>query len=114
MDIEKKISHLHHFLKLALNSSDVRRACGNLEIAQKVMTEIEVATLEDPNATERHIESVVLLTRSPQWQQAQSHIEVLRNNERLCVSWVERSCEFSARGQILSEKKSVHGKEVRV
>jgi hypothetical protein len=81
MNQQMKINYLQNFLNLSLRSTDSTRAEKNLLMAEKLLQEVESATLANPWLQESVLENLISVTRSPLWAQASSRIQSLRNAE---------------------------------
>lgn len=74
MSIANKIANLNQYLNLALRASEPARASKNLEMAEKLLAEVEQLTLSNPFLEETQLAYVVSVTRSQQWNQVRNHI----------------------------------------
>lgn len=83
MNIQGKMGHMKHFLNLALQSQDSSRARQSLDVAADLLKEVENATLSNPFLQDNELATVVSLTRSPLWNQAEAHIQNLRKTEKI-------------------------------
>lgn len=79
MNLQAKVNQIQHFLNQAINSPTSSRATQNLELAKRLMKELETATLSFAGVSDQHIETVVGISRSPYWMRVASYIEMLQN-----------------------------------
>ncbi len=81
MSIANKIANLNQYLNLALRASEPSRASKNLEMAEKLLAEVERLTLSNPFLDEAQLAHVVSITRSQQWTLARNHIDNLYHRQ---------------------------------